>query len=617
MTIEKTRILNGITHLLTILILVFYLCSIFTAIMLSSIDKSNIDSAFYILSRLPFTFWIGVSVLIPIMFLSLLRKSFSLVILLTIVSVMYIELPRLMYENGFQTEYFHQAQVFHALNYGLVTDPKYPFPVSDVAHAIFSAIFTNVTDLEAVYVVSHLLPIILRLILAISMLCIVAGFRTSKYYLYLLTIAPLYVAISDTEPSFTNHYIFVLPLYGILIYLLTRLDDEERFELYILLIIVVSAITISHIYFATLTMISLFTYLLFNNIVKKVASLKMTYILASITIFLIWHGYASDWSIQKFYAELNYALLPAIDRFLSFEINPLIYVYKAQERYGSIPIKIDYSNILFLKNIVVLSINLIILFITFFSLLYLFSGQKFRKVIQELLTKRVVYIWSLSAIFLAIYGATGTAHPQRVLEFFIIPNYGVLLLLLRTLERKPNTFKIESIKTEKVYKNKTFLSLIKIMILIAILASVLFIPFKIITYWGTSLTYIGFSQKYIHEAMFIATYGDPRTPIHYVGPTPYWFLTEIISKWPGLRVYDLNGPEGEVYFTGTIANIKNSLNMSESHHIYYSLSSLRAMRAKYDIENLLNAFIESFDKLSSKTNVIYVNSMTEKLCYIE
>jgi hypothetical protein len=79
----------------------------------------------------------------------------------------------------------------------------------------------------------------------------------------------------------------------------------------------------------------------------------------------------------------------------------------------------------------------------------------------------------------------------------------------------------------------------------------------------------------------------------------------------------LNGPEGEVYFTGTIANIENSLNMSESHHIYYSLSSLRAMRAKYDIENLLNAFIESFDKLSSKTNVIYVNSMTEKLCYIE
>jgi hypothetical protein len=616
MTIEKSGMFNSITHLLTVLILVFYLCSIFTAIMLPSIDKSNIDSAFYILGRLPFTYWTGISVLISIIFLGLLRKSISLVILLIIISVAYIELPRLMYENGFQIEYFHQAQVFHALNYGLVTDPKYPFPVPDVAHAIFSAIFINVTDLEAVYVISHLLPIILRLILAISsMLCIVAGFRTSKYYLYLLTIAPLYIVISDTEPSFTNHYIFVLPLYGILIYLLTRLDDEERFELYILLMIIVSAITISHIYFATLIIILLFTYLLFNNIIKKVTGLKMTYILASITISLIWHGYASDWSIQKFYAELNYALLPAIDRFLSFEINPLIYVYKAQERYGSIPIKTDYSNILFLKNIVVLSINLIILFITFFSLLYLFYGQKFRKTIQELLTKHTVYIWSLSAIFLAIYGVTGTAHPQRVLESFIIPNYGVLLLLLRTLERRPNTFKIESIEGKK--RSKKFLSLIKIMILITVSISILFIPFKIITYWGTSLTYIGFSQKYIHEAMFIATYGDPRTPIHYVGPTPYWFLTEIISKWPGLRVYDLNGPEGEVYFTGTIVNIKNSLNMSESHHIYYSLSSLRAMRAKYDIENLLNAFIESFDKLSRKTNVIYVSSMTEKLCYVE
>jgi hypothetical protein len=617
MTIKKTRVFNSITYLLKISLLVFYPCSIFAAIMLPSIDKSNIDSAFYVLGRLPFIYWTGVSVLISIMLLSLLQKSFSLVILLTIISVAYIELPRLMYENGFQIEYFHQAQVFHALNCGSVTDPKYPFPVSDVAHAIFSAIFVNVTDLEVIYVVSHLLPIILRLVLAISMLCIVAGFRTSKHYLYLLTIAPLYVIISDTEPSFTNHYIFVLPLYGILIYLLTRLDDEEQFELYTLLMIVASTIIISHIYFATLITISLFTYLLFNNIAKKVAGLKITYTLASIIIFLIWHGYASEWSIQKFYAELNYALLPAIDRFLAFEINPLIYVYKAQERYGSIPIKIDYSNILFLKNIVVLSINLIILFITFFSLLYLFYGQKFRKAIQELLTKRTVYIWSLSAISLAIYGVTGTAHPQRVLESFIIPNYGVLLLLLRTLERRPNTFKIESIRTEKVFKNKMFLSLIKIMILIAILASVLFIPFKIITYWGTSLTYIGFSQKYIHEAMFIATYGDPRTPIHHVGPTPYWFLTEIISKWPGLRVYDLNGPEGEVYFTGTIANIENSLNMSESHHIYYSLSSLRAIRAKYDIENLLNAFIESFDKLSSKTNVIYVNSMTEKLCYIE
>ncbi|NAZ13371.1 MAG: hypothetical protein GU359_04370 [Desulfurococcales archaeon] len=583
---------------------------------LPDIDISNINSALYILIRLPTTYWLGITTLVLGLFLNPSLKSVQITILSAMLSVAYIELPRLMYENVFQIEYFHQAQVFHALNYGLVTDPKYPFPVSDVAHAILSAIFINVTDLEAVYVVSHLLPIILRLILAISMLCIVAGFRTSKYYLYLLTIAPLYVVISDTEPSFTNHYIFVLPLYGVLIYLLTRLDDEERFELYILLIIVVSAITISHIYFATLIIISLFTYLLFNNIVKKVASLKMTYILASITIFLIWHGYASDWSIQKFYAELNYALLPAIDRFLSFEINPLIYVYKAQERYGSIPIKIDYSNILFLKNIMVLSINLIILFITFFSLLYLFYRQKFRKVIQELLIKRTIYIWSLSAIFLAIYGATGTAHPQRVLESFIIPNYGVLLLLLRISERRPNTFKIESIKTEKVFKNKTFLSLIKIMILIAILASVLFIPFKIITYWGTSLTYIGFSQKYIHEAMFIATYGDPRTPIHYVGSTPYWFLTEIISKWPGLRVYDLNGPEGEMYFTETLINIRHSLNISESHYIYNSLSSLYAMRAKYFIEPLLSDFIENYEELINKINVIYTNSLTEFIIYV-
>jgi hypothetical protein len=576
-------------------------------LMAPGIDKSSIDSAFYILNRLPFTFWIGVGALAFALLLCLSQRNWmsSHIVALVMVSIMYMELPRLMYENCFQIEYFHQAQTFHVLNYGTVTDAGYPYPPADVAHAIFSAVLIEVTGSQAEYAVSHVLPILLRLALAISILSIAAYFKTSKYGLCFFITAPLYVFISDTEPSFTNHYIFVLPLYAIFIYLIIKFEDEQQSQLLYILLLTASSIVFSHIYFATLITISLFAHFSFNKVARRMGNLNMSHTLTPIVIFLLWHGFICEWSVWAFYKEINYALLPAVDRFLTFEINPLTYVSKAEERYGSIPIKSDYLNVLMLKHFIVLAINIIMLCIIMYALFHAFRKQGFTNTALNLLTRRITYTWGFSALFLAIYGLTGTAHPQRLLEAFAITNCGLALLLLRSLEG--------DLKISKELKGKKGITAL---VLAITLMSIFFIPLKVVAHWGTSLTYMGFSQKSIHEVEYIATYGNPETCIHYVGPTPYWFLTEIVNKWSGSYVYDLNGHEGEIYFTETLANIERSLDISEPHYIYYSLSSLSAMRAKYDIEHSLDMFIKAFDALSSKTNIIYVNSITEKLGYV-
>jgi len=315
-----------------------------------------------------------------------------------------------------------------------------------------------------------------------------------------------------------------------------------------------------------------------------------------------------EWSIQAFYKEINHALLPAIDRFLAFEVNPLIYPFKAEERYGSILIKSDYRSILMLKSLIVLTINIMMLSIIICALFYVFREGGFKKTVLNLLARRITYLWGLSALFLTIYGLTGTAHPQRVLEAFIIPNCGLAMLLLRSLEKDLKIFKRCEAEKE--------VAPIAIIVLALTLVIVFFIPFKIIAHWGTSLTYIGFSQKSIHEAEFLSKHGSSELGIHYVGPTPYWFLTEIVGKWVHAWSFSLNGQEGEHYFTETIANIKQSLSMKSPHYIYLSLSSLFAMRAKYAMEPLLDNFVKDCLDLTGEANMVYMNSLTEYIIYV-
>jgi hypothetical protein len=389
-----------------------------------------------------------------------------------------------------------------------------------------------------------------------------------------------------------------------------KFEDEQQPRLYILLLLFASTIVFSHIYFATLIAISLFAHFFFNKVAKRAGNLNIPCTLTPIVIFLLWHGYMCEWSIQAFYKEINYALLPATGRFLSFEVNPLTYVSMAEGRYGSIPIKSDYLNVLLLKNFIVLVINIVMLCIVVYALFQFFREQGFRKTALSLSTRRITYLWGFSALFLAIYGLTGTAHPQRVLEAFVIPNCGLALLLLRSLERDLKTFK------EFEAKAKRSVTSITVIVLAITLISISFIPLKVVAHWGTCLTYMGFSQKNIHEAGYIATYGNPEMCIHYVGPTPYWFLTEIIGKWPGSWMLDLNGHEGDIYFTETLINTERSLNMRGPHYIDYSLSSLFAMRAKYAMEPLLYNFTKGYEELIGRTNVVYMNSATESMCYV-
>ncbi|PUA31613.1 MAG: hypothetical protein B7O98_08935 [Zestosphaera tikiterensis] len=269
------------------------------------IDKVLIADASYVFRNLPYTFYLGfaiVNVLLVVFIYIAIKHGHVYPFLFTfaiMLYMLYLEYPRLLYPNAFQIEYFHQAQIYHALNYGMVTDPGYSFPRSDVAHAIWTASLIMLTDMPKDFSVSYVAPILVRLALIVIACSMVLKYseNISNHFACVLILAlPLYILISDTEPLFINHYSYALPLYLLLLYVVSRRDLNLEHRLvshFILLVFIVASITITHIYFAATTILAFLAILFFRILRGNKAPVFQLYILSAI-IYSIWHGMASS-----------------------------------------------------------------------------------------------------------------------------------------------------------------------------------------------------------------------------------------------------------------------------------------------------------------------------------
>lgn len=598
-----------ISKILLFLPIIFILLSVF---FMTYIDKSAFDSPIFILKKLNIYYYLGLMSLLIAIPIHLIIKPIKLhiIVFLILIFVLYMELPRFMYQNGFQTEYFHQAQVFHVINYGTVTDKFYPYPKSDVTHAIFSAVFIKITSLEAIFTVSYIIPILLRLILATILVAIALSVKGPLSRITIIAI-PMYVIICDTELAFTNHYIYALPIYAVIVFNMVINSNKKNQDLSNLLAI--TSLVFTHIYFGTILIISLIFFVIFTTILRpniEITKSRQIIIVIVSLISLLWYGYVSEWSIKVFYRELTNTINRAFDKIIALKIDPTGYISSAYNRFGTIPIKKEYIILLWIKWITIVLFSVIIISYIVYVMIFMIKKENLKGFLIKFLRFPLSWLWILSGAFIFIYNFTTTAHPQRILESFIIPAVGMMAYLSNFIE-KHNNIDILPLRSKitKYNKNINTLKIFSIITIILIIFSIIAIPFKILWYWGTSLTYIGFTEKGSHSVIYTVRFLKTGfNTIYFIGPTPYWYYSEIYSDMR-FKTISLNAPLANVsLWRYNLAKFYKSINDNSIILIDFT-SGLLPMSAKYNVSVYINKISSLLIRsLTQNSNIIYMNS---------
>jgi len=302
----------------------------------------------------------------------------------------------------------------------------------------------------------------------------------------------------------------------------------------------------------------------------------------------MWHIMASEWSIRTFVKEFH-ALSIASTRLKTFQLNPLKPLKHVEERFGVVPIKLDYQLYFILKYSDILIPQGLMIIMVISSILL--TG---RKSVSLLLRRDSTFFMLVAIATFIVYVGTFTAHPQRILEHLVLTLAVFTIVVTRLMNYSERTKWVKAIAK---------------LIVFAIMLSA---PLKLIHYWGTSLTYIGFPKKTIYTLSYFAQHtGNPiDNPIHFVGPTPYWFLTEIIAHKQHFYLISLNGPAGAGMFTETLNNINASLSIADPHYIVIDISLMLIARSKYMFEQNIPIFIESLMNLSLRADVVFTTGIT-------
>jgi len=560
------------------------------------IDKTLMDGASYILESLPWMFYLGFTLTIITLGWSILSERKHIYIIAMLLFLLYLEYPRFLYPNAFQIEYFHQTQVYHVVNYGTVTDPGYSFPKSDVSHAIFTASYIMIAGLQKDFVVSYVVPLLVKialLILAYALSIKLSEVIRFKLYRVLIMSLPLYILISDTEPLFINHCSYVLPLYLFLLYIISRRDlniePSSRYAHIILILLGVSSLTITHIYFSTAATLAIFVALLFN--VRRDKTPTMSPYLLPIIVYAMWHGMVSEWSIGTFTSELR-ILSTAFTRLITFQLNPLKPLEHVEERFGTIPIKPDYQLYFMLKWLDVLILQGLMIILVISSILL-----TRRRLTNLLLRMDGTFFMLIAIIIFVVLVGTFIAHPQRILEHLVLTLAIFTIVIIRLTEHSKRT------------------KWVKVIAQLIVFTIMLSAPLKLIHYWGTSLTYIGFPQKTIYMLSYFAQHTENPIdkPIHFVGTTPYWFLTEIVAHKQHFYPISLNGPEGCQVFEETLDKLTASVFFREPHYILIDLTTTLTMRSKYMFEPYIQDFIGYMMHLSLYANIVFAIEPTHMI----
>jgi len=294
-------------------------------------------------------------------------------------------------------------------------------------------------------------------------------------------------------------------------------------------------------------------------------------------------------------------LSEAYQRLLVLRLNPAGYAVRAYERFGSISIRADYEVLLWVKWLTVALFNTLLIITVIILVLALTVRHGIKRALITLLNNPVSWLWTFSATFMVVYGFTVTAHPQRVLEAFIIPSAGVLVYLL-TIFREYRTSKVRAL----AYALTALL-----------IFSIISIPTKIAFHWGTSLTYIGFTERYIAETLFVAERGESMSmykPIYFVGVNPYWLLNEIFSRM-GVRTASLGVPV--LNTTMWVQGARVSITLPGGCLLLVDFTSgYLPLNAKYDIRPLIDTVATRLLQIMAReSNLIYMSSMYTYMVY--
>jgi len=568
------------------------------------LDKSQINTIFSVLNRIPLEYYASLMLYVANITLSYKIEKKTLTLLLITLLPLYVEFPRLIYVNAFQMEYFHQAQIYHVLNTGMVTDSFYPFPRSDVAHSIMVTAWTMISGLHADLLVSHIAPIYARLSLVLITIASVYAFlKDDRIRRLALITMPIVILVADTEPTVMSHYTYALPLYMLSAY---RMLSKDLRNWIFIVPLISSALAVTHIYFSTLVFLALLITAIVFLLCKGKSHMKVSTLAVPLAAFILWHGYASEWSIHMFYSELKYVLTGALDRLLAFQLNPFAPI--TTEPYRAVlPPTPGYKLMLYVKYVTtLLAISSVTLLTILTVLSRLNNGRLSRRtliqLVLEMLREPYTVLLLMSAVFLVVYGITWTAHTQRVLEGFIIP-YAILPLWISTrVERKTPTARIFPAKATSI-------------IIIAILVSAtIIVPLKVLSYWSTSQTYIGFSNYWVSQLEYLYNNIDSVGKLYFIGLTPYWMLTEVLpykySRYIGYKfsVESINDVLWNV--TSWRINIDDVLSKKNNLVIIDLTTASLPMRSKFICESELREIANIvLNYASSKgMSVVYMNN---------
>jgi len=318
--------------------------------------------------------------------------------------------------------------------------------------------------------------------------------------------------------------------------------------------------------------------------------------LSLIVIFALWHGLTVDWSLHQFINEYR-VLSEGFTRVLVFQLNPFKPLKTVKARFGDIPVKPDYYSFFMLKWASVATVQLLL-----FSIIGVFTYSEGKSLIRRIYKKDIPYFFAVSLSIFIIFVGTYTAHPQRILEHLIFTCSGFAIYLCLLSNRLGGR--------KKAARKALYLFVI---------ITLLLTPLKLFHYWGTSLTYIGFPEKTLNMLSWFAnhTTNPLDRSIHYVGTTPYWFLTDILSNKRHFYPISLNGHESGALFEETINNLNNSLHIADSHYIIIDLTGMFSIRAKYELEPYIDDFLKNLNVLSSKANVVYIEAPTHMVWLTE
>jgi len=474
--------------------------------------------------------------------------------------------PLSLFNYPFQTELYKQAEVFYLLRRNTLSSSD------SFGTTIFTTTFTQITGIGTFTSILYVLPVLMYILSALFMYCSIKMLTKESVAQY----ATLFFISAFFEFFFTNRYAFAEPMYILMIlYCLKYYLSEKSSANSLIMVILFSSLTITHIAFSTFTVFLLLCIVSINFIGGMLGKRSQkTYgnILALfITIFLSWNIF--QWlDIVTCTYDLAMRLITSIFQGI-LEIN----VFGSLTRASP---KLEYTMLTYGRAIEGSSA----LIIPIILLLYQFI--KNRRGFSLYVPLSMFYAINLAFIVLGIGWITNSLRPYQLAITFAP---FLTALLMESLE------KLDTPKARNILFK--FLS-VQTIVCLAIIVFLLWLP---------NLTYVGIPSKKIELIKFAASHLPYRAQVYAVGwgEVDEGLFTTVLGDRRDLftNVHELDSIGS--YLLGNF-ELEN-MSIPKNAYIYIDFSATR-FELKYDLN-----ISSKIDKITSMLaneydlNLVYNN----------